>query len=50
MNHPVNYYAGIEFELTAYQREFGGVYKDLTGSWEKKLIRNYLNPSISDLL
>lgn len=34
MNHPVNYYAGIEFELTAYQREFG-VYKDLTGSWEK---------------
>ncbi len=34
MNHPINYYAGLEFELTAYQREFG-VYKDLTGSWPK---------------
>lgn len=34
MNHPVNYYSGIEFELMAYQQKFG-VYKDITGSWEK---------------
>lgn len=34
MNHPVNYYSGIEFELMAYQQKYG-IYKDLTSSWEK---------------